>query len=93
VKSRGLSHRDQLGNGSNSANSTPVDVSALVSGVTAIIAESNHTCALLAGGAVKCGEENVRGQIGGGTTVTHYVPQAVSGLGGPATTKKTGRLQ
>jgi len=64
----------QLGNGAASQYSmTPVAVFGL-SGVTAIVASSTHTCALLAGGTVECWGDHT---LGGDTT-----PVAVAGLSG-----------
>lgn len=76
----GLNANGQLGRGSRVDSLVPVAVSGLSSGVTAISAGANHTCAV-AGGAAKCWGANDRGQLGNGTTTESTAPVTVSGLG------------
>jgi alpha-tubulin suppressor-like RCC1 family protein len=80
VRCWGTNFSGQLGDGTNLNSSTPVEVSGLSSGVTAIAAGSAHTCALLARGAMRCWGTNFSGQLGDGTNVNRSAPVDVSGL-------------
>ena len=66
----------QLGNGSTADSSTPVDVVGLESGVLAVSAGIQHTCAITRGGAAMCGGSNQFGQLGTGSAKgsTKHVP-------------------
>jgi alpha-tubulin suppressor-like RCC1 family protein len=83
VKCWGKDNVGQLGDGgSNTNQSTPVDVSGLSSGVEAIAVGHYHTCALLDTGAVQCWGSDSYGQLGdGGTNTNQSFPVAVTGFG------------
>ncbi len=77
VKCWGHNDSGQLGDGTTTDRSTPVDVSGLASGVSAIAAGSYHTCAVLSGGELKCWGGNHYGQLGDGTTTNRLTPVTV----------------
>lgn len=80
VKCWGRNKYGQLGNGSTSDSSVPVNVQGLSSGVKAIGLSFDQSCAVTTAGAVKCWGYNNAGQLGNGTKTNSSVPVNVVGL-------------
>jgi len=80
VKCWGRNDKGQLGNGTTTDSDTPANVTGLASGVTAIAAGSEHTCAINAAGTARCWGANSSGQLGNGSNIDTKVPVGVSGL-------------
>ncbi len=78
VKCWGNNQFGKLGDGTKTSSSIPVAVSGLSSGVSAIAAGANHTCALLRTGGVKCWGD--AGKTGDGSGLERVTPVDVSGL-------------
>lgn len=84
VKCWGQGQFGALGDGTAVDRMVPVDVSGLSSGAIAITAGTSHSCALLAGGAVKCWGSNGFGQVGDGTNTQRNAPVQVLSSGAVA---------
>jgi alpha-tubulin suppressor-like RCC1 family protein len=74
VKCWGFNSRGQLGNGGEDTYRYPVDVFDLRSGVKAIAASRENTCALTATGTVKCWGDNTFVQLGNLAAPRSLVP-------------------
>lgn len=92
VKCWGNNEYGQLGNDSNEATNTAVDVIGLTSGVSQIAAGSRHTCAITTAGGLKCWGSNVDGELGDDSTNGSRVPTDVIGLASGVTQVTAGRF-
>ncbi len=80
VECWGFNADGELGNNSKADSAVSVGVSGLSSGVTAVAAGGDHTCALTSGGAVECWGQNQSGALGNNSSTSSLVPVGVSGL-------------
>ncbi len=76
----GSNAKGQLGDNSTTNTHIPVNVSGLSSGVVAIVAGGEHSCALTSSGGVKCWGEGTVGQLGNSASNDSLVPVDVTGL-------------
>jgi alpha-tubulin suppressor-like RCC1 family protein len=91
VKCWGGNASGQLGDGSGPiAKFVPVDVVGLVSGVIAISAGSDHTCAVTSAGRVKCWGAGLHGQLGDSQTIGSPIPIDVPGMSSGADSVSAG---
>ena len=80
VRCWGNNNWGQLGDGTSTAQPTPVPISGLASDVEAIAAGHTHTCALTTGGAAWCWGDNAYGRLGDGTETDRLTAVQVVGL-------------
>jgi alpha-tubulin suppressor-like RCC1 family protein len=90
VKCWGFNFSGQLGDGTTTQRSTPVDVIGLSSGVIALAAGYSHTCTIASDGGLKCWGDNSNGQLGDGTTISNSMPVDVVGLASDMTVLAAG---
>jgi alpha-tubulin suppressor-like RCC1 family protein len=76
----GRGNRGQLGNADFTQSSYPVAVTGLLGGVYAITAGNQHSCAVTAGGEVKCWGANDYAQLGDSTTIDRLTPVDVTSM-------------
>lgn len=75
----GRNDKGQLGNGTTTDRTAPVQVSGLDSGVASLALGSQHSCALMKNGSVKCWGDGANGRLGTGSNAARLVPADVSG--------------
>ncbi|MBJ7460395.1 MAG: hypothetical protein JHC90_02295, partial [Ilumatobacteraceae bacterium] len=74
VKCWGRNDLGQLGNGSTTLSSYPVQVTGLTSGVSSVAAGKDFACVVMLDATVRCWGSNASGQFGSGDTVSSTVP-------------------
>jgi alpha-tubulin suppressor-like RCC1 family protein len=92
VKCWGFNIFGQLGDGTTTNRDTPVDVVGLSSGVAAVFAGTQRTCALTTAGGVKCWGTNRHGGVGDGTATDRFAPIDVVGLTSGVATVSVGSI-
>ena len=86
----GYNNLGQLGNGSTTNSSVPVQVTGLTSGVTSVSVGYQAACAVTAGGGVVCWGNNAYGQLGNNSGTPSSVPVQVVGITSGATAVSIG---
>ena len=77
----GSNNKSQLGDGTTTNSSTPVQSApGVLTGITAVAAGNEHSLALKSDGTVWAWGSNSNGQLGDNSTTDHAVPVQVSGL-------------
>ena len=80
LKCWGGNNTGQLGDGTTTHRSDPVDVTGLTAGMAAVAAGWYQTCALTTADGLKCWGGNFSGQLGDGTTIRRSTPVDVVGF-------------
>jgi alpha-tubulin suppressor-like RCC1 family protein len=79
----------ELGNGTQTWSSVPVDVTGMSSGVSSVTVGLASACARTTAGGVKCWGQNAWGQLGDGTFTNRSTPVDVSGMTSGVTSLST----
>ncbi len=81
----------QLGDGTTTASSVPVTVTEMTSGTLAIAAGTDHTCAVIGSGGVRCWGNGARGALGNNNLNSQQAnPTDVIGISSGATALAAG---
>ena len=80
VRCWGSNDSGEIGDGTTDSTCQPQDVAGLSSGVAAIGAGVDHSCAVMEDGSVRCWGGNAQGQLGDGTTESRLTPVQVIGI-------------
>ena len=89
VRCWGANEFGQLGDGTNTNALTSVQVSGISGAVGVTAGWWHHSCALVAGGTVRCWGVNEWGQLGNGTTTSSTTPVTMTGTGVTWTSNNT----
>lgn len=79
VRCWGQNGGGELGNGTTTASSSPVEAVGITNAISVSAGEHN-TCAVLGDGTAKCWGANTNGEVGDGTTTRVTTPKTVNGL-------------
>ncbi len=91
LKCWGQNQRGQLGDGTTADRVVPVNVAELSTGVMALAAGWQHSCALMLNGAIKCWGNNGNGQVGAGNLLLKVTATDVPRISAPAVAVTAGR--
>lgn len=91
VKCWGRNDTGNLGDGTFTLRTTPVDVFGLNSGVIGVSAGGFSGCAVIKGGSVQCWGSNTSGELGDGSFTNRNKPVSISGLPQPVASVSMGQ--